>query len=373
MSLIHTCTEWANLPYQVQRTLDALDEITARLAHDNLMDVVTGFGLLNEPYFDCNMGVYKQFMDDALAITRSNLGDAVEIFVSDTFRGPQFNDGSWWLGDEYANTLLDTHFYHVFDPGFRSMSPKEHITQICDPVNDHGRITSCCYEDAPNNTVRSKGVQRITTEWSAAFDCTPDELLKPVMQGIVDYSMAPDFYRQISTERKAFLKKFVESQIVAYEAADDGVSRGWFYWTIKVEGGAFAEWDFSRGIKEGWIPTMPPANVPSQTVFGTCHEILNKTEDNMDVIHPFPTADDTYWINADSFKHVDVVSSGVDKPNNLAGTMLQPFLHGTEATSICLMLAIIGVVIGAIVAIVATKRHRNWQYSTIGDVGSTKN
>lgn len=46
---------------------------------------------------------------------------------------------------------------------------------------------------------------------------------------------APEFDRQISHERKLFLRNFVEAQMVTYEAVDQGVSSGWFYWTFKME------------------------------------------------------------------------------------------------------------------------------------------
>jgi hypothetical protein len=31
------------------------------------------------------------------------------------------------------------------------------------------------------------------------------------------------------------------------------LGRGWFYWSLKMEGGAFIEWDFLRGVREGWF------------------------------------------------------------------------------------------------------------------------
>lgn len=56
-----------------------------------------------------------------------------------------------------------------------------------------------------------------------------------------------------------------------------------------VEGGAFAEWDYLRGIKEGWLPKIPPPNVPSAKVFNTtCDNIIFETDDSMDVVHEFP-------------------------------------------------------------------------------------
>lgn len=54
-----------------------------------------------------------------------------------------------------------------------------------------------------------------------------------------------------------------------------------------MEGGAFAEWDFSRGLKEGWIPNLHPS-VPSENLFGSCYDILKRTSDNTSILHEFP-------------------------------------------------------------------------------------
>ena len=118
-------------------------------------------------------------------------------------------------------------------------------------------------------TVPSKGIRRIIGEWSASFDTLVCDKLDVVMAGIAEngeYSTtdttfhqsyanlifsanlhdfsgtAAEFDRQIPSDRKAFLRNFVEAQMISYEAKEEGVSDGWFYWTLKMEGGAFAEW-----------------------------------------------------------------------------------------------------------------------------------
>lgn len=53
-------------------------------------------------------------------------------------------------------------------------------------------------------------------------------------------------------------------------------------------GGVFAEWDFLRGIREKWIPTLSARNVSSASVFGTCEEILAKTDDDESIVHEYP-------------------------------------------------------------------------------------
>ena len=71
--------------------------------------------------------------------------------------------------------------------------------------------------------------------------------LEPVnLAAIHEYGEAPLFNRTLSEERKSFLKKFIEAQIVSYEIADIGMAHGWFYWNFKMEGGAYLEWDFCK-------------------------------------------------------------------------------------------------------------------------------
>jgi glucan 1,3-beta-glucosidase len=136
-------------------------------------------------------------------------------------------------------------------------------------------------------------MSRIVGEWSAAFDILPEERLRDVMTGIKTNFTASFLLREISSKRKEFMRNFVEAQMVTYENAGGGTSRGWFYWTLKMEGGAFAEWDFLRGIKEGWIPEFPNPRTSCESVFGTCRAIAKRTKDDSSVIEEFPDPSDT--------------------------------------------------------------------------------
>ena len=132
--------------------------------------------------------------------------------------------------------------------------------------------------------------------------------------------MALEFDRQISPERQDFLRHFVEAQMVAYEAQPSGVSNGWFYWTFKMEGGAFAEWDFLRGLQEGWIPSIPPTNVNSKDLYGTCEDIIFQTKDDMSIVHEFPDKSSLDLSNWQGFPIDDdvVVSHGASLLDNAA-------------------------------------------------------
>ena len=86
------------------------------------------------------------------------------------------------------------------------------------------------------NRAPSQGISRMIGQWSASFDTDVSETLKTVMNSIATNGIAPDMNRQISQKRKQFLQNFVKAQMVTYEAAHiSGISRSWFYWTLKTE------------------------------------------------------------------------------------------------------------------------------------------
>ena len=298
-SVAYTADGWWKYPERVERTIRIIDQITARMAEDDMLDVVTGFGLLNEPFGDCDMDVYTKFMDDALIVARRNLGQDSKIYVADRFASSKFNNGTWWLDE--PNTYLDSHVYHVFAPTVRTYDPIQHLKRVCHPEEPENTISDCCFQDPPANTKPSQGVRRISTEWSAAFDAMPGELLQVVMQGIAANGTAPDFYRQVSPERGAFVSRFAQAQMVAME--DPRVSGGWFFWTWKTEGGAYAEWDYSQGLREGWMPPIVDPNTASADVFGTCDELIAGAVNDTSVIHPYPWIDVPYWTNDDAVEH----------------------------------------------------------------------
>ena len=161
-------------PENVQRTLDVLLELSVAIKQADVLDVVTGFGLLNEPFGDCDQFVYRQFVLNGITIMRRMLGDDFAIYISDLFQAHLFNDGEWGLDvAQFHNTFLDSHYYNVFTPEQRRLSPEEHIEQVCTPGFGN-RLWDCCfYEESKDHYLPSRGMQRIVAEWSAAFDAMP--------------------------------------------------------------------------------------------------------------------------------------------------------------------------------------------------------
>lgn len=277
-----TCQVWSNNPKNVNRSLNIIKSIAQAILDAGLNDVVTGFGLLNEPFADCIPSKYHKFIQDGITIVRRILGKHVAVYVSDMFQANIFNDGHWWINPNiYNNTYLDSHYYQVFDSTVRELSPRQHIAYTC--TNIYRRMNSCCYRDGPyRNQYPSTGVAHMVGEWSASMDILPAARIDEVINGIVRTGTAPYIDRELTVERKEFLYNFIQAQIVTYEAASNpGISKAWFYWTIKMEGGAFMEWDMLRGIQDGWFPSI--VNDPetsSESVYGSCYDIMWRTNDN---------------------------------------------------------------------------------------------
>ena len=51
-----SCDGWDKNPLNVERTVDVLTDLAHAIKEDGLDDVVTGFGVLNEPFADCDEG-----------------------------------------------------------------------------------------------------------------------------------------------------------------------------------------------------------------------------------------------------------------------------------------------------------------------------
>jgi glucan 1,3-beta-glucosidase len=299
-----TGTHWSSNRDHVQESLDVIQQVTARIVQDDMQDVVTGFGLLNEPFRDTDRRVYLRFIEDGLETVRNTMGQETYVYVSDLFSPQNFNTGRWWMdAKRHSRTFLDTHYYQVFAENTRAISPRQHIARTCQNEYhvhaktykeiDEGGIASCCWRDPVTKTKPSLTVSRMVGEWSAAVDVLPVERLFQVMLGIAANGTAPLLDRQLTQDRQDFLRNFVMAQMVTYEAADKGIASAWFYWTVKMEGGAFAEWDFMRGLREGWIPSpLPGPDMASVDVYGTCYDIIFRTNDSMSIIDEFPNPAD---------------------------------------------------------------------------------
>lgn len=349
---------WSQNETSVNRSLNVIDAITRAFVENNMTDVITGLGLLNEPFKSCSNHVYFQFCEDGLSIVRRNMGNEFAVFISDKFQPELFSDRQnrkWWRDPvKYNNTYLDSHYYQVFPERGRALSPRQHILVAC--ANQYRDVVGCCYDDGEP----SRGIRRLMGEWSGAYDQLPASVVNAIMTNIAETGKALWLDRQLSEARTNFLRHYVEAQMVVFEAAEVGTSAGWFYWTIKMEGGAFAEWDFLRGLSEGWIPHVPSPEIASQQVHGSCYDIAFRSNDDYSIIDEYPDPDHLpqgIWMGPDYNDDI-IVSHGQSLlPQG-------PFGMGYKFM----------VITGALLAAVAfvrswyNRRASKWQYAELGDV-----
>ncbi|GMH67493.1 hypothetical protein TrRE_jg1534 [Triparma retinervis] len=315
---------WSGNPENVDRTVKAVREIAEGIKEEGLEDVVTGFGVLNEPFKAQNEAQVKDFDDRAYRAVREVLGGGTTVYIADMFDAGRFN--GFWDDEEHENTVLDSHYYHV-----------------------------------------SVGLKRMIGEWSVSFDTLVCTKLDDVMDSYREGGEVLEFDRKIGEKRKKFLRNFAEAQMVAWESQDTGVSVGWFYWNFKMEGGAFAEWDYLRGVEEGWMPTLR-VEEKAKNAFGRCEDIIFRTDDSMDIVHEFPPPDsvapDWQAVEADD----DVVVSH--------GQSLLP--NGTGEQGDGLILGFLSLVVFLLLGLAIVRKFcvryfggagGRGEYQRVGDVG----
>jgi glucan 1,3-beta-glucosidase len=90
-----TCKRWCDSAENVERTVDIVTDIATAIKEEGLQDVVKGFGLLNEPFLDCDEKVLRNYYTQGLDIVRTILGNDTAVFIGDMFGAWHFNNG-WW-------------------------------------------------------------------------------------------------------------------------------------------------------------------------------------------------------------------------------------------------------------------------------------
>ena len=101
---------WSGNATLVQQTLDTVLAIAQQIKVDGMEDVITGMGILNEPFGDCDRDVVREYNNKALQGIRKILGNQTAVYMGDMFNATKWNDGSWWVNEDH--TFLDSHYYH---------------------------------------------------------------------------------------------------------------------------------------------------------------------------------------------------------------------------------------------------------------------
>ena len=96
---------WSGSPSNIDRTVDIVRGIAEGIKNSGLSDVVTGFGVLNEPFKGENSAQVRDFDARAFEAVREVLGEGVTVYIGDMFDAGEFQ--GFWDEPLYSNTLLD--------------------------------------------------------------------------------------------------------------------------------------------------------------------------------------------------------------------------------------------------------------------------
>lgn len=202
---------WHTSKENIARTLDFVERLSERYAdRSNLI----GVELLNEPRWDVPLEVLKSYYQEGYARVRKHIpASRGAVVIHDGFRPTAWKD--FMRGPEFENVILDTHIYQCYTAEDHKRQVGEHIAIAADRRK---QIDSRAADELPV----------IVGEWSSA--------------------LGPESYAGLTGfERETGKRGYVAAQITSYER-----SRGWFYWTYKLE--KPSDWSFREGVERGWLP-----------------------------------------------------------------------------------------------------------------------
>ncbi|KAL0431877.1 UNVERIFIED_CONTAM: Glucan 1,3-beta-glucosidase [Sesamum radiatum] len=217
--LVHGTTSWPTSPDYISQTLNVIDFLASRYAkHPSLL----GIELLNEPsaalvpldilvsYYKRGYEIVRNYSSTAYVIFCQRIGNA------DPFELYQANIGA-------EKTVVDLHYYNLFDNFFVNMSSLDNIQYIY-----KSRQTQLQALNSANGPLVFIG------EWVNEWNVTGGSQ--------TDY------------------QDFGQAQLEVYNAA----SFGWAYWTLKNDR---KHWDFEWSVRNNYLQLQLGKHLPSRNIY----------------------------------------------------------------------------------------------------------
>ncbi len=242
-----------------QRSLDIHNQLSQFFAQDRYKNVVTIYGLVNEPKMlvippDSVLDWNKK----AIKIVRDNGMDQHIVFGDGFLSLDDWDDMFHGVDDKL---VMDTHQYQIFNTGQLKLKHQDKINLACsgwtglmvaanNPSTGWGptldgewsQADTDCAQYLNNVGVGSRWAGTLNTGDSQTSILTPSCAEPPCScaQANADPSTYSDSYKQ-------FLQMYAEAQMHSFEQA-----WGWFYWTWKTE--SAVQWSWELGLKAGILP-----------------------------------------------------------------------------------------------------------------------
>jgi glucan 1,3-beta-glucosidase len=204
--------DWPKDPQNIRETLRVLESFAQKYgSHPALY----GIELLNEPRDVVPLEILQQFYQDAYTRLRKHLNPNVAVVFHDAFRALAWKN--FMQEPAFSNVILDTHLYQCFDEAARSRTTQQ---QIEFAINRKATLDQMQSEELPT----------IVGEWSLGL---PGQS----MRGLSPF------------QASAAIRAYAGAQLLSYEG-----TRGWFFWSYKLQHERSSEWNFRHCVERGLMP-----------------------------------------------------------------------------------------------------------------------
>jgi glucan 1,3-beta-glucosidase len=206
---------WNKNPDNIKETVRVLASFAQKYGkHPALF----GIELLNEPSDQIPVETLKDFYQEAYSEIRKYAGPEVAVIFHDSFRAMAWQN--FMKGPDYANVIIDTHLYQLFNQDDSRRSAPE---QIVFALNRKAALEQMQQEELPT----------FVGEWSLALPGSSVEDLTSFQGDLLNGAYA-------------------DTQLLCFEN-----TRGWFFWSYKLE--SKSAWNFRYCVERGWLPERFPS------------------------------------------------------------------------------------------------------------------
>lgn len=244
-----------------QRSIDIHDQLSQFFAQPRYKNVVTMYGLANEPRMvELDTADVLAWYDELIPKIRKNNITAILVF------GDGFLGLDNWQGklQNYDDLLLDVHQYVIFNVDLIKFSHAEKVNFACEgwtkqSLRSMDKTTgfgpTMCGEWSQADTDCTTYINNVGwgTRWEGTYNTgnSSTSVLTPTCPtdnnpvcSCANANADPSSY---SDTYKQFLLHFALAQIYSFEQG-----WGWFYWTWKTE--KAVQWSWESGMKAGILP-----------------------------------------------------------------------------------------------------------------------
>lgn len=242
-----------------QRSLDIHNQLSQFFAQDRYKNVVTIYGLVNEPKM---LVIPTQSVLDwntkAVKLIRGNGIDQYLVF-GDGFLSLDTWDDMFHGVDN--KLIMDTHQYQIFNTGQLKLKHQDKINLACsgwtglivaanNPQTGWGPTLDGEWSQADTDCAPNLNNVGVGSRWTGTLntgDSNTSVLTPTCAEPPCSCTQANANPSDYSDSYKQFLQMYAEAQMHSFEQA-----WGWFYWTWKTE--SAVQWSWMLGLKAGILP-----------------------------------------------------------------------------------------------------------------------